>query len=100
MAPEDGPVIPPHLCRHLERDPVYPQDTERPETHSIPRQDVKTSFPVQGIIGLAQVKEVFMDYCLSNGDELLKQIFLKGGYPRYSPRAKSIQIVVELDGRQ
>ena len=34
---EDGPVMAPRLFRHLEPEPVCPQNAERPGPHSIPR---------------------------------------------------------------
>ena len=41
-----------------------------------------------------------MEDLLPRGNDLLKKIFLEGGSPRSSPRAKAMQIVMELDGRQ
>ena len=67
---------------------------------TIPRQDIKTSFPVQVIVGLAQVKEDGVDGCIRHGKELLKQFFLEGGGPCSSLRAIFLQSVMELDGRQ
>ena len=59
----------PHLCRHLGPGLVYPQDVERPGPHFIPCQDIKTAVPVQGIVGIAQVKEYGMGDCLPYGNE-------------------------------
>ena len=92
--------MPPPLRRHLELDPVYPQDAERPGTHSIPFQDIKTAVPAQGIVGLAQVEEYGMKDRLLHGKKLLKQLCLEGGGPCSSPHVKSMQSVIELDGRQ
>ena len=41
-----------------------------------------------------------MEYHLHHGEELQKNLFLKGSGTRSSPRAKSMQRVMELDGRQ
>ena len=71
---EGGPVMDPHLFRHLEPDPVCPQGAERPGTHYILRQEIKTAFPVQVIIGLAQVNKYFMEDRLSHENDLLKQL--------------------------
>ena len=38
--------------------------------------------------------------CAGHGNELLNQLCLEGGGPHSSPRAKSMQSVMELDGRQ
>ena len=55
---------------------------------------------VQGKICLAQVEEDFMEGRLYHGNELMNQLSLKGGGPRSSPRTKSMQNIIELDGRQ
>ena len=46
-----------------------------------------------------QVKEDGMEDRPPLGDELLKQILLEGGGPFPSPRSKSMQNVMKLDGR-
>ena len=84
----------------MDPEPVCPQNVEGPGPHSIPHQDIKTAIPIQGILGLSQAEANVMEDRLPHGNELLKQIYLEGGGPRYSPRAKSIQIVMELDGRR
>ena len=45
----------PRLCRHLGLVPVSPQDAERPGTHSILCQDIKTAVSIQGIVVIAKV---------------------------------------------
>ena len=69
VALEDSPAITPHIFRNLESDPVYPQDAELSGHHFIPCQDIKTAVPVQGIVGIAQVKEYGMGDCLPYGNE-------------------------------
>ena len=100
VALEGGPVMNSRLLRHMEPELACPQNAERPGPHSIPRQDINTSVPVQGIIGLAQVEEYGMEDRLPHGNGMSKQIFLEGGGHRYYPRAKAMQSVMELDGRQ
>ena len=56
--------------------------------------------PLQGIVGLVQFEEDVMEDRLPHGDYLLKYIFFKGGGPRSYPRTKSIQGVMEMDGRR
>ena len=87
---EDGPVMPPYLLRHLELDPVYLQNAECTGPHSITRQDIKTAVPVQGIVGLAQVKEDGTEDRLPHGNELLKHLCLEGGSPCSYPHAKAM----------
>ena len=58
----------PCLRRHLDPDPICPQDAERPGTHSIPRYYINTEVPVQVIVGLAQVKEDGMEDFLPHGE--------------------------------
>ena len=100
MALEDGPVMPPRLLRHLEPEPVCPQNVDHPGAHFIPFQDIKTSNSAQCIVGLAQVEEDETKDHLPHSDELLKNLCLEGGGPHSSPRAKSMQSVMDLDGRQ
>ena len=56
--------------------------------------------PVKGILGLSQVEEDGMEDRLLCGNDLLKQLFLEGGIPCSSPRAKYVKSVMELDGRR
>ena len=100
MALEDGTIMPPYLCLHLEPDQVCMQDAECTGPYSIPRRYVKTAVPVQVITGLAHIEEDGMEDRLPHGNELLKQILLKGGVPRSSIRAKDMHIVMELDEKK
>ena len=65
--------------------------------HSITCQDIKTSVPVQGIFGLAQIKEYGMEDRLPHGYELLNHICLEGGGPLSYHHLESMQSVMELD---
>ena len=96
---EDGPVMPPRLRHHLDTEPVCQQNVECPGTHSTPHQYIRTEVPVQGVSGLAHVKEYVTEEHLPHGNELPKQILLKGGSPRSSTRVKAMQSVMELDIR-
>ena len=59
----------PRLCHHLGPGVVYLKDVESPGPHLIPGQDINTAVPVQGIVGLAQVKEDGMEDRLPHGNE-------------------------------
>ena len=74
----------------METSPVELKYVEHPGLHSIPRQNIQTVVHVQGVVGLAQVKEDGMDDRLPHGDELLKQLFLEGGGPRSYPCVKTM----------
>ena len=100
MALKDGPIISDRLRRHLDPKPVCPQNAEGPGPHYITHQDIKTAIPVQGIIVLLQVKEYGMEDSLPHGNDLLKQLCLDGGGPCSSTRSKSMQSVLELDGKK
>ena len=73
------------LHRHLDPDPVCLQNAERPRTHSMPRQDIKTAVRVQGVVGILQVEEYVIEDRLPHGYELMKQLCLKVGGPCSSP---------------
>ena len=61
---EEMPVMAPRFRRHMDPEPVCPQDAECPGPHSISCQDIKTVVPIQGVVGLVQVEEYGMEYCL------------------------------------
>ena len=90
----------PCLCRHLDPDPVCSQYAERPGTHSIPCQYIKTAVPIEGVVGLVQVEEYVMEDFLLHRGELLQQISFEGSGPRSSHCLKAMHIIMELDGRR
>ena len=69
---QDGHVMAPHLCHHLELGPVCLQYAEHPGTHSIPRQDIQTVVPVYNVLYLAQVDGYGMEDRLPQGNKLLE----------------------------